>query len=180
MSIGVPSRLARLGSLRLAASIARGVAGQRLPNAVVEGAPGRLRDHPGDVAAERRDLLDEAGTDVAVLDRGHEEDRVDLGRQDAIVVGELHLRLEVADRPQAADDRGRAAGTAEVDREAVEGLDLDLVDERPGVGAERLADDRDPRLDRQQRRLPRVGQDADDHGVEDGRCPGRRCRGGRW
>ena len=68
------------------------------------------RDHRRDVAAEPGDLLDQARADVAVLDRGHEEDRVDVGRQDPVVVGQLHLDLEVADGPQAADDRARRRG----------------------------------------------------------------------
>ena len=72
--------------------------------ASAQGLGGGRRDHRRHVAAEARDLLDQARADVAVLDRGHEEDRVDLGGEDAVVVGELHLGLEVADGAQAADD----------------------------------------------------------------------------
>ena len=50
-----------------------------------------------------------------------------VGREDAVVVGQLHLRFEVADGAQAADDRGRAAGPAEVDGQAVEGDDVDAA-----------------------------------------------------
>ena len=85
-------------------------------------------------------------------------------------MGQLHLDLEVADRAQAADDGVGAARPAEVDGQAVERGDLDRVGRRP-LGRERLADDPDPRLDRQQRRLPRVGEDGHDHALEDGRGP---------
>ena len=80
MSIGVPS-WAR--SVRDPARdrhrvwhAGRGVSG--LGSASREGRGGRRRDHRGHVAAERGDLLDQARADVAVLDRGHEEDRVDV------------------------------------------------------------------------------------------------------
>ena len=76
-------------------------------------------------------------------------------------MGELHLGLEVADGAQAADDRAGAPGAAEVDGQAVERLDLDPIGRRVGLG-EGLADDPDPRLDIEQRRLPRVGQDGHD------------------
>ena len=87
-------------------------------------------------------------------------------------MGELHLGLEVADRAQAADDRAGAAGAAEVDGQAVERLDLDPIRRRAGVG-QRVADDRDPRRRREQRRLARVGEDGDDDPVEDVRGPAR-------
>ena len=67
------------------------------------------RDHARDIATERGDLLDQARAHVAVLERGHEEDAVDPWRELAVVVGELHLDLEVADRAApsrtAAPDR---------------------------------------------------------------------------
>ena len=80
-------------------------------------------------------------------------------------MGELHLALEVADGAQAADDRSGATLAAQVDGQAVEGLDIDPVG-RCARLRERLADDADPGLDIEQRRLPRVGQDGDDQGVE--------------
>ena len=80
-------------------------------------------------------------------------------------MGELHLGLEVADRAQAADDRAGAAGAAQVDGQAVERLDLDPIRRCAGLG-ERLADDADPGLDVEQRRLPRVGKDRHDERVE--------------
>ena len=70
---------------------------------------GGLGHHRRHVATEAGDLLDQARADVAVGDRGHEEDRVDVRREDPVVVGQLHLGLEVADRAQAADDGRRAA-----------------------------------------------------------------------
>ena len=80
MSIGVPSRLAvsvsgRAGWLQVwHARVGR----QRRSSAAASGSAGRRRDHRRDVAAEARDLLDQARADVAVLDRGHEEDGVDV------------------------------------------------------------------------------------------------------
>ena len=156
------------GSLRMVGKYRTRDVGQRPARAARRRVARGARDHRRDVAAEGRDLLDQARADIAVLDRGHEEDRVDVRRQDAVVVGELHLGLEVADRAQAADDRAGAAGAAEVDGQAVERLDLDPVRRCAGLG-ERLADDADARLDVEQRRLARVGQDADDDAVEHGR-----------
>ena len=104
MSIGVPSWLGGRVPARVGASMARGPLRQRPAQRLVEGRARGRRDHRRDVAAERGDLLDQARADVAVGDRGHEEDRVDAGREDAVVVGELHLGLEVADGAQAADD----------------------------------------------------------------------------
>ena len=88
------------------------------------------------------------------------------GREDPVVVGELHLGLEVADRAQAANDRAGATGLAEVDGQAIEGDDVEPVGS-DAVGRERGLDDRDPRIDREQRRLARVGEDAHDHAIED-------------
>ena len=142
MSIGVPSRLA-------AGAVARGwpqvwhadVRVSALASASREGRPRR----PAGTIVETSppnagDLLDQARADVAVLDRGHEEDGVDVGREDPVVVGELHLGLEVADGPQAADDRAGAAGAAEVDRQAVERVDLDPAERarRPRSRASRM------------------------------------------
>ena len=82
-------------------------------------------------------------------------------------MGELHLGLEVADCPQAANDELGAAGTAEVDGQPVEGGDFDPI----GTGTraarrKRLTDDVDPHLDRQEGLFARVGEDADDDSLE--------------
>ena len=91
-------------------------------------------------------------------------------------MGELHLGLEVADGPQPADDRRRAMGPAEVDGEALERGHLDAVERRVDLG-ERLADDADPLIGRQEGRLARVGQDADDDPLS--RCVARSMMS-RW
>ena len=54
---------------------------------------------------------------------------------------------------------------AELDRQPVEGLDLDPVGRRAGF-AERRPDDVDPLLDGEERLLSRVGEHADDDPVE--------------
>jgi hypothetical protein len=80
-------------------------------------------------------------------------------------VGKLHLDLEVADRAQAADDGGRIARSGELDRQAIERVDVDpLV--RYVVRLEGGADDLDALLDRQQGRLLRIGQYGDDDRIE--------------
>jgi len=96
-----------------------------------------------------------------VLDGCHEEDGIDVRREAAIVVGEEHLGLEVADRPQAADDECGADPVAEIDRQPVEGLDRDTArgDRRGGRG-KRLVDDGDAFVGREERLLARIGEDA--------------------
>ena len=86
-------------------------------------------------------------------------------------MGQLHLGLEVADGAQTADDRGGATGAAEVDREPIEGDDLDCV-RRDRGSRERVADQPDPRLDVEERRFPRVCEDATIDAIEDGGGPG--------
>ena len=78
------------------------------------------RHHLGDIAAEGGDLLDQARAQVGVLERGHEEDGVDLRRELAVGVRHLELGLEVAHGAQAADDEAGAELAREVDRQAVE------------------------------------------------------------
>ena len=130
-------------------------------------AAGTMRRH---VAAERGDLLDQARAHEPVLDRRHEEHQIDLGREHPVVVRELHLRVEVADRAQAADDRAGATGAAEVDGQPVERGDLEAfgIDR---LGLEDGADDPDAGVHRQERRLAWVGEDRDDEPVEHGARP---------
>ena len=91
--------------------------------------------------------------------------------QDPVVVGELHLRLEVGHRAQAADHEPGADPMAEVDGQAVERLDVDPVGQlRAGLG-QRRPDDLDPIGRSQQRRLARVLEDGDHDPVEDGDGP---------
>src|SRR3954452_599295 len=86
-------------------------------------APGDLRRHEaGDVAAERRDLLDSARTQERVLRAGHQVDGFDLVVLQAVEVGHLLLVLEVADRAQALDDRRGPLPARELDDQDVEAL----------------------------------------------------------
>ena len=102
----------------------------------IERQAGRRRHHLAHVAAERAYLLDQARADVAVLRGGHEEDRVDVGREAPVVVGQLELGLEVGHGPQPPDDRRRATGVGGRDREPVEGRD------RHPLAGQALAPDR--------------------------------------
>src|SRR5207253_1276713 len=58
-----------------------------------------LGHHARDVSAELGDLLAQRRGDIAMLERGHQEDRVDLGGQAPVGVRQLQLELEVAHRP---------------------------------------------------------------------------------
>src|SRR5262245_55740372 len=81
-----------------------------------------LRDELVDGATELGDLAHDARAHVAVLQRRHEEDRVDLGRELAVRVPQLELRFEVRDGAQAADDKAGVMATREVDGETGEAL----------------------------------------------------------
>ncbi len=126
------------------------------------------------------DLLDQARAEVGVLERGHEEDRVDLGRQLAVVVGQLQLGLEVAIGAQAADDEPRApTAAAELDRQAVE-----APRPRPGRDAPAPRSATTSRMTRRARRRPGAAtcagsEDRDDDPVEDVGRAARGRRGGR-
>src|ERR1035437_476248 len=130
-----------------------------------------LRNHLADIAAKRGNLLDQTRTQVAVLERGHEEDRVDFGGQLPVRVGHLQLRLEVGYGAQATHDERCFGGAAEVDSQTIECLDVNpgRYRHRTAFG-DGLAYDRDPLLRRQRRRgLLRIHKDAEDYPVEDGR-----------
>ena len=82
-----------------------------------------------------------------------------------VQVVHLELVLEVGDHAQALDDHLRVPAAGEVDDELLEHVDLDVRDAR-----ERVLDELDPHLDREQRRLVlRAADDADDDAVEDAR-----------
>src|SRR5436190_8530787 len=123
----------------------------------------RRRNHGANVATEFGDLLAERGGDVAVLQSGHQEDRVDLRRQATVGVRQLQLELEVAHGSQPTDHEAGLLPTSELDREALEGLDQ--------YGA---AEIRDARLDqcdalgrREERLLGGVAEHPDDQPVEE-------------
>ena len=80
-------------------------------------------------------------------------------------MGQLHLRLEVADRAEPADDEVRVARMAEVDREPVEALDDDPLAAQADT-VECVTDRRHAFGRREQRRLPWVRKDGDDHPIE--------------
>src|SRR3954454_17750662 len=71
---------------------------------LVERSDGGGRDHRRDVPAERGDLTNEPRADGAVLRRGNEADRVEVGGEATVVLGEVQLALEVRDAAEAADD----------------------------------------------------------------------------
>jgi hypothetical protein len=99
-----------------------------------------------------------------VLDRGHEEHRIDLGCQAAVVVGKLDLGVEVTNRPQPTDDEPGTSRPAEVDGQPLERLDVHLRSElRAGQGA---ADELDAVGGRQQRLLARVLEHSNHDSVE--------------
>ena len=75
----------------------------------------------------------------------------------------LELPLEVGDHAQALDHRRRAPALRELDDELGKDVDLDVV-----LVAERLLEEADSLLDREQRLLvARLADDADDDSVED-------------
>src|SRR5260221_2736124 len=131
-----------------------------------ERAHGGRRDHRADVAPEAGDLLHERGAHEALLDRRHEEHRGGVRGELPVVVGELHLGLEVRDGSEAPNDRRRPVRMDRVDGEAVEGLDAGPTGVDAGPG-DRLAEDADPDVARQERALARIREHRYDHLVED-------------
>src|SRR5450756_161373 len=127
----------------------------------------RRRDHSGRVAAEADDLPDQAGREVAVFERRHEEDRIDLRSQPVVHVGHLELRLEVAHGPQPANHVARAQLAAGVYGQAGERTDVHAVREI----RERLPDAGDDRSDApvnvEHGCLLRVDEDGDHDALED-------------
>src|SRR5665213_692282 len=91
---------------------------------------GRTGHQRADITTELGNLAHERRADVALLERRHEEHRVDVRRKPTIVVCKEHLGLEIGDRAQAAHDRTDAFRPTELDREAVEGLDVHALGER--------------------------------------------------
>src|SRR5690606_22805106 len=112
--------------------------------AVGQGREDLRRHQVGDVATPGGDLLDQGGRQEAVGGVGGDEEGLDAG--EAVVhLGHLQFVVEVADRAQALDDGGDVALLAEVDEEAVEGLDTDVA----VLGGD-PADQVDPLLDLEQ------------------------------
>ena len=103
----------------------------------------------GDVAAELRHLLGQRRADVAVLERGHQEGGVDLGRELAVRERHLQLGLEVADRAQPAHDEAGAVAPREVDGQAVERVDADVLAEVRDAAPDEV----DALVDAEQRRF---------------------------
>ena len=106
-----------------------------------------------------------------MLERRHEEDGVDIGRELAVGVGHLELRFEVAHSAQSADDEAGPDLRAVVHGQAVEAVHLDLAPAQRLFLAERLRDGRDTVLESQHGRLARVDEHAHDELVEDRRRP---------
>src|SRR3954454_6237864 len=83
-----------------------------------------------DVAPERGQLLYAAGRQETVLGAGHDEDRLDVGRLQAVELVHLLLVLEIGDRAQPLDDRGGADAARVVDDQDVERLRPDVAEVR--------------------------------------------------
>src|SRR2546423_14103128 len=133
---------------------------------LLEPARNGLRHELGDVAAERRDLLDAARRDEAHLWARHHVHRLDVRREVAVELVHLELPLEVRDDAEALDDRLRVPPAREVDDELAEDVDLDVAEAGEGV-----AEELDPLLDGEHRLLVlRRPHHADDDAVEE---PGR-------
>ena len=83
--------------------------------------------HEGiDHATEPADFFHDAGAEIGVFLRRHEEDRLDLRLEFAVHQRHLKLELEVRNRAQPADDGRRALLARELDKQAVETGDADV------------------------------------------------------
>ena len=119
------------------------------------------RDQPGHVPAEGGHLADQPGGHVEVVLAGHDEDRLELGQQLPVHVGQLELVVEVGDRPQAAQHGVDAALAGVLDQQPVEAVHLDAR-----VVLHRLEDEALALGHREERRLLRVVGHRDDQPVE--------------
>ena len=116
----------------------------------------------GDVAAVAGDLADEGGADEAVLGAGGQEDRVDVGLQVGVRVGDLQLVLEVRGGAQPAHDDACLLVLAELDEQTVERLHGHVGQ----VGGD-SRDEVEPLLDGEQGAARGVAADADDDVAEE-------------
>ena len=106
-------------------------------------------------------LPHDGGGKVTPLDGRRQEHCLDLGHHGEVCVGQLNLILEIRDCPQAAHHDGRALLLGEADRQAVEGVDLDVRDILAGIPQHGNA-----LLDREKRGLGTVDQHRDNHFVK--------------
>src|SRR5205085_6586094 len=134
-------------------------AGKELPQPARDGRWHQLLD----ISAEGSDLLHAARGHERDLRARHHVDGLDVGRERAVELVHLELPFEVGDDAEALHDHAGLPAACEVDDELLESIDLDVVDV-----TDRVLDERDPLLERQQRRLVlRRTDDADDDAVED-------------
>src|ERR1035437_236881 len=127
-------------------------------------------NHLAHIAAKSRDFLDQARTQVAVLQGRHEENRVHFRGQLAIGVGHLQFRFKIRDGAEASHNERGAESSAEIHREAIEGFHVysrgDVC--RANLG-DRLVDDLDALFSGEDRRgLVSVDQNRKDDLVENG------------
>lgn len=87
------------------------------------------RNERGNVTAEARDLLDEAGGNEMRILGGGEEHGFDAWFQAGIHARHLEFVFKIGDSPQAADDKLRAVLLGEIDQQSGKGFDLDA----PGI-----------------------------------------------
>src|SRR5712692_10075782 len=121
-----------------------------------------------DLAAQLRDLLDEARGDELVLVVGHEEHRLDMGIEAVVHAGHLELVFEIGDGAQAAHDHRGADLHGKMHEEVVEGAHLDAL---ARLGIDQLRDlllhDGDAVLAGEERALADVLRHADHQPVDD-------------
>ena len=78
-----------------------------------------------DIAAQKRDFLDQPRGDRLMARIGHQEHGLDLGVEALVHRHHLEFIFEVRHRAQAADDHRGADLVGEFDQQRVEGHDLD-------------------------------------------------------
>ena len=100
-----------------------------------------------------------------MLERGHQEDGVDLGGKASVGVRQLQLELEVAHGPEATDHEPGPLPASELDGQALERLDRHRAAEIGDTGL----DERHPLGCREKGLLGGVAQDANDEPIEEAR-----------
>src|SRR5712691_9826333 len=120
-----------------------------------------------DVAAERADLLDEAGGDELVAVGRHQEHSLDARVEPGVHPGHLELVFEIRDRAQPANDDAGADRLGEMHQERVERRYLDPIGAAVFEVVHLVADDLDPLVGREQRPLGVVAGDPDHQMVDD-------------
>lgn len=125
-----------------------------------------IGDETFDAAAELKDLFDEPRADVGVSLRRHHEDGLDARLKSAVHERHLQLVLVIGDGADAAHDGVSLLLDGVLHQEPLEAIDRQAARARLDA-AERVAQNRLPLFDREQRLLLRVDDDGDDDLVEE-------------